>query len=421
MKKILTIITFILVAGTVLLFSCVKDEVDDPPRTSIPFNDTVYTIGELKNMYADVGGAFTINTDVSFYATCVMDEASGNIYGSSYVQDHTGGIQLNFINPGGLYLGDSVRINLNGARIDKYHELYQIGSIDVGPNILKVATKRYIEPRVVTISELQSNINFYQSTVIKLENVVFVDSVVGTTFADSVGKESLNKDLRDCMWGNILIRTSGYANFANKPVPEGSGSLVAIASVYDADAQLVIRSYDEVIMNGDRCTAGSGGSSVYFENFDIDWGGWTAVSEQGAQVWTREEDLGVDNTGCIRINGFDLGYHKNTDKLISPEIDISGYSDLSLNFVTSKNYDGDPLMVRIKDLTDPSNVIEIDISEYITLSQGGNAWTGSGYIDILGIFGPSEDPEKIQIEFIYNSSNSDGAEWRVDNVLIKGL
>ncbi|MEZ5082134.1 MAG: DUF5689 domain-containing protein [Bacteroidales bacterium] len=420
MKKILTIITFIIVAGTVLLFSCVKDEVDDPPRTTIPFNDTVFTIGELKNLYADYGGAFTITSDASFYATCVMDEASGNIYGSSYVQDHTGGIQLNFINPGGLYLGDSVRINLNGARIDKYHELYQIGNIDVGPNILKVATQRYIQPRVVTISELQGNIDFYQSTVIKLENVVFVDSVVGTTFADSVAKESLNKDLRDCMWGNILVRTSGYANFANTPIPAGSGSLIAIASVYDADAQLVIRTYDEVIMNGDRCTAGSGGSSVYFEDFDTDWGGWTAVSEQGAQVWTRAEDLGVGNSGCLLINGFDLGYHKNTDKLISPEIDISGYNGLSLNFETAKNYDGDPLNVKLIDVTDPGNVSAIDISQYINLSQSGYAWTGSGYVNILGVFGSSENPEKIRLEFTYISTISSGSEWRIDNVLVKG-
>ena len=417
MKRITSLLSIILVTGTILMFSCVKQDIDDPPRTYIPFDDdSVFTIGELKNRYADVGGAYTITSDASFYATCVMDEASGNIYGSSYVQDHTGGIQLMFINPGGLYLGDSVRINLNGARIDKYHELYQISNIDVGPNILKVATKRFINPRVVTIDELLENIAYYQSTVIKLENVVFVDSVVGTTFADSVTKTSLNKDLRDCMWGNILVRTSGYANFANKPIPGGSGSIIAIASVYDADAQLVIREYDEIIMDGDRCSAGSGGNTVYLEEFDTDWGGWTTMSEQGAQVWTRKEDLGVGNSGCISINGFDMGYHKNTDWLISPEIDISSYSSLSLNFETAKNFDGDDISAKIKGVGDN---IWIDLDLYITLSQGGFIWKGSGYVDVLKFF-QSPYPEKIQVAFVYTSTNSDGAEWRVDNVLVKG-
>ena len=417
MKRILSLLSLILVTGSMFMVSCVKQDIDDPPRTFIPFDDdSVFTIGELKNRYADLGGAYTINSDASFYATCVMDEASGNIYGSSYVQDHTGGIQLMFINPGGLYLGDSIRVNLNGARIDKYHELYQISNIDVGPNILKVATKRFIKPRVVTIDELLENIAFYQSTVIQLENVVFVDSVIGTTFADSVRKESLNKDLRDCMWGSIIIRTSGYANFANKPIPAGSGSLIAIASVYDADAQLVIREYDEVIMNGDRCIAGSGGTDVYLENFDADWGGWTTLSEQGAQVWTRAEDQGVGNSGCILINGFDMGYNKNTDWLISPEIDISSYSSLSLNFETAKNFDGDDISAKIKGVGD-NNWIDLDL--YISVSNGGFAWKGSGYVNILKLF-QSPYPEKIQVAFVYNSTNNDGAEWRVDNVLIKG-
>ncbi len=52
---------------------------------------------------------------MSTYGVVVGDESSGNIYKNSYVQDSTGAINLRLINPGGLYVGDSIRIYLKGG------------------------------------------------------------------------------------------------------------------------------------------------------------------------------------------------------------------------------------------------------------------------------------------------------------------
>ncbi|MCD4698589.1 MAG: DUF5689 domain-containing protein [Bacteroidales bacterium] len=423
MKRILTFVSLLLVTGTILLFSCIKDKVDDPPFTTIKFDpDKVVTIGDLKNDFEEAGGPYYIEDDVSLFATVGMAEESGNIYKASFVQDQTGGIQLIFFNAGGLYLGDSIRINLKNAIVSKYHELYQIENIDVGRNIYKIATNKFINPRNVTMNELKGNIGFFQSTVIEMDDCLFTDYVLfengvlrGETFADSAGEITKNNYFRQCFWDSLIVRTSGYASFANKLLPTGRGKIIAIASVYDSDVQLVIRSYNELNMDQSRCAIGSGGTSIYFEDFNDDWGGWTTISEQGSQEWDRDNLNGPGDSPCAQINGFYMGYYNNTDWLISPEINIEGYTFLSLNFQTAKNFDGDPISVKMK-AVDAQSWDDLDL--YVTLSEGGFNWTFSSYINVLKFF-ESPYPEKIQLAFLYTSTNESGSEWRVDNIKIK--
>lgn len=246
-----------LLAGSlVILAGCVKDEPDPPPASTIPFDpDKVLTTEDIKQMYNDSTEAFTITEMYSVFGTVVMDEKSGNIYRSAFIEDNEGGIQINFFNPGGLYLGDSIRILLQGSKIDNYHNLYQVQNLDVGNNVYKIANNRIIEPELVTIPQL-SDVGNYQSRVIRLENVQFTENELGKTWADSVNKIDENRYLEDCEGNTIIIRTSGYANFAGRTLPEGNGSLIAIASVYNNDPQLVIRDISEVDLTGERCNPG---------------------------------------------------------------------------------------------------------------------------------------------------------------------
>lgn len=239
-----------------LLMGCVKEEPDAPPSTTIPYDPAkVYTISELKDLYDEAGEPVVIEDIFSVFCTVVMDERSGNIYKAAFVEDETGGIQLNYFYPGGLYLGDSIRVMLKGAKIENYNNLYQIQSLDVGENIYKLANNRFVEPETVTIP-LLGNIMQYQSRVIRLENVQFAEGELGKTWADSVNLIDENRYLEDCSGNSIIVRTSGYANFAGHMLPEGNGSLIAIASVYSSTPQLVIRTESEVMMDGERCNPG---------------------------------------------------------------------------------------------------------------------------------------------------------------------
>jgi hypothetical protein len=242
----------ILVTGIILfLGSCVKDTPDIPPTNTIPFDpDKVYTIEQLK-IVKDTSGGYTFNDDYSVFATITADEKSGNLYKIFYVQDETGGIQINFLNPGGLHLGDSIRIYLKGGTVDDYGSLYQVKNLDQGKNIVKIATGKFIQPVVATLAELSANLEHYESTLVRIDSVQFVDTT-GVTFADSVNREDMNRDLEDITGQTIIVRTSGYADFANRVLPYGSGSITAIFTRYNTDAQLVIRDYNEVQLTNPR-------------------------------------------------------------------------------------------------------------------------------------------------------------------------
>lgn len=260
MKRLVFAVAAIVIFTALLFVSgCVKDDPDVPPQSNIPFDDDlVLTIAQLKIILADSGDGYVFTGNYSFYATVGMDESSGNIYKSVFVQDNDNGVQLNLFNPGGLYLGDSVRILLTGTTLETYGGLLQVNNLDVGNNVLKVATQKYVTPQVVTIEDLTTNIDAYESMVIQLNDVQFMEHEFGETFADSVNKIDENRTLQDCDARTIIVRTSGYANFANKPIPEGGGQLIAIAGRYNTDEQLTLRSYEEVKLDGERCDPGGG-------------------------------------------------------------------------------------------------------------------------------------------------------------------
>jgi hypothetical protein len=133
MRRLMITGVAIVIAGFALFFNgCVKDTPDEPVETTIPFDpDKVLTIEQIRQMVVDSGGIYTFKDNYSFRAVVVMDEKSGNIYKSSIVQDETRGIQLNFFNPGGLYIGDSIQVLLNRTTIESYHPLYPIQNVDV--------------------------------------------------------------------------------------------------------------------------------------------------------------------------------------------------------------------------------------------------------------------------------------------------
>ena len=242
-------------AALALWFSgCVKKDFDTPPINELPVG-VVYTIAELRQMYAD-SGAFLFDFDASVYGTVISDEGSGNFYREAYMEDETDAVNLRLDNPGGLRLGDSIRIYLKGVLLNEYNNLFQLDQVNNDSNIVILANQQYIEPEVVTIEQL--NTGAYQSRLIQLNDVQFSNLDLGLTWApkDDYG----NRTLVDCDENSVLVRTSNYANFAPLTIPDGKGSIIAIAGIYGTTVQLYLRTITEVDMNGSRCDGSGGGS-----------------------------------------------------------------------------------------------------------------------------------------------------------------
>jgi hypothetical protein len=227
---------------------CIHDDFDPPPAWQLP-EGTVMTVAGLRDMFQ--GEPVLFEGDYSVYATVTMDDKSGNIYRSAYIEDATGGINLRLVAPGGIYRGDSVRLYLRGTTLSSYQRLLQVENVNVDRHIHKIALEKEVMPALTGIPQLRSG--NYQGRLVRLEDVQFIPADTGRPFADSERLLTENRMLEDCAGNRIIVRTSGYAGFADHTIPDGGGSLVAVVSQFQNDMQLLIRDIAEVQLDGDRC------------------------------------------------------------------------------------------------------------------------------------------------------------------------
>ncbi len=227
------------------LAGCEDDPVH-PPLNEIN-EDAVMTIAEIRDHYNGEPVEFT--GDAMLFATVVMDEHTGNIYRSIIVQDETAGIDLRLTTPSQFSIGDSLRIRLDGAVLHAYENMLQLDNLDPGEDIVRQATERYMEPKVVSIPDITPGM---QAQLIRLEDVQFAMQDVGETYAYPEEQQAASRVLMDEDGNSIEVRTSGYADFASELTPEGSGHLIAVVSQHRDFMQLYVRSTDEVELDNER-------------------------------------------------------------------------------------------------------------------------------------------------------------------------
>lgn len=420
MNKRIGLIILTLVTG-IIINGCNK-EFDAPPEQTIAVG-SLKTIADLKDMY--VGSSISFSNDETVYAVVTADETSGNIYKNAYIQDGTGAIILRLMASGGLYEGDSIRINLNGTVLSEYNGQMQLDSVDVDNNIVKLATGVVVTPLSITVADLADDT--YESYLIRLDGVQFMSSEIGQTYADAVGLYSENRMLEDCFGNSVIVRSSGYANFAGDVVDPDNGSFIGVVGQFNADIQLYIRDITEVNFTGTRCTGGGGGNYLEkdFDDMSITSGGWTVHwtgTTTGSTNWGEWEIFGSVNPVASASN-FDFGTFTNyatTSWLVSPAVDLSAATMPVLDFMNVTRYSGAQLELYISTdydgVSDPaSQGTWIDLSSMVTWDTDSGDWTfnPSGTIDLTTYISSST-----YIAFKYTGTNVDGATWELDDIII---
>jgi hypothetical protein len=271
------------------LGGCVKQDFEPPKKYEIPLG-YVMTIQDLQD-FCPPGNVHKFTGDTSVVAVVAMDDKSGNLYKEVFIQDANSGAVARLQSSGGLYQGDSIYINLKGTTLKRYHKLFQIDSVHVDKNVVKRAVGKEVEPKLVTIPELKAVLD-YTAQLIKLENVQFVVSDTSKTYADSENLEYGELTLQDEDGNTVLVRTSGYAKFADTNVPDGMGSIIAIASRYDDIVQLVIRKTSEVQFDQDRFTF-TPPSGDFDDPFSVSY---AIANNSGSGKWVQGYLVGVMET-----------------------------------------------------------------------------------------------------------------------------
>ena len=299
---------FLLLATMGVMFTACKKEYPEPPIQDLPIG-TVYTIGEIIAM--ESGTVFT--EDASVYGIITADEVSGNLYKAAFMQDRATGdaIELYLDAPSGVRIGDSVRVYLKGVTYALYNNLPQLSNFVADGHIIILANDKPITPALTTIANI--NAGQHLAGLVRLENVKFTEQ---NTFADP--NTYGNRTLIDPMdpSNNVIVRTSNYANFANDSLPQGTGNLIAIATVYNSTWQLLIRSIRELEFEGYE--PGGNSSLPYFQDFSSSFGTYTTYSVVGDQVWEIDYNT-AKMTGHVGSSNY-----ANEDWLLSAPVTLSG-------------------------------------------------------------------------------------------------
>ena len=400
-----------------LIFVGCKKEFDKPPVKDIPVGN-ILTVAQVKDFYV-AGQEIEITEDYSVYGTITADESTGNLYKEAYLQDNTGAMYMRFTASSGVYIGDSVRINLNGATILKYNNMFQVDGLDPDLNVIKITTNQFRTPEVATLFDIFANDSLYQGRLVQLNDVEFLCSEMGKTWADAVGQQSEDRTISDTLGNQVIIRSSGYANFAGDVLPTGKGSVIAIVSQYNSTIQLLIRNPNELTLYGPRKIA-CADITKNFQDQSITSGGWTTQVVAGTFNWSTSDQGSAGNFYGMMKNWNGTANIPSEAWLISPSLDFSNSTSPQFDFRNAYNYAGAPLQVLISTNYDgvsaPSSATWNTLS--CQLSSGSWGWVSAsdlpnGPVDLSPYL-----TNNVYIAFVYTGSSSDGSTWEIDDIEI---
>lgn len=270
---------------TALLFAAVgitgcDDNWDTPPLDGpVATIEANTSILELKQMYwIDANnGCDTIETKetgehIIIKGRVVSSDESGNIYKNMVIDDGTAAITVS-IDANSLYntyrYGQEIVIDATDMYIGNYAGLQQLGSPDyddyygwqMGRMPLEffqqhaqlnglpdpAAVDTLVVGSISSLPTTTEGIIEYQSKLVRFDNVEFVD---GGKEPFAVEQTTVARNITDGT-ATLEVSNSGYSDFYNKMLPEGTGSVVGILSYFNNKWRLLLRSYEDCIFNGE--------------------------------------------------------------------------------------------------------------------------------------------------------------------------
>ncbi|MEO8759584.1 MAG: DUF5689 domain-containing protein [Bacteroidia bacterium] len=410
--KYISLVFFASLVAT-LFFACKKTH-DMPPVQPSTIGGTL-TIAQLRALYNGQNIKFT--QDVSLFATVTMSDN----YKTLFVRDNTGSITVKQITAHGIFEGDSLRINLNGATLDLSGNLssLQIDSLDVSSSptnkVVKLAVGKEHSPVTVSIAQLNKStsttfyttpvggvtlpLSVYDGELVQINNVQFAYNDASYFIPLNNPPLFVNHNLYDCGAYNF-INMSLYSNtndFLYRTVPyTKSGSIVAAVTFYNGALQLTPRSYKDLVFNQPRCGVDTLTQSFNNTAFGTQanftstlFPGWLDIKQTGAG--TSIDWQGTSSATTPSYNFPSASAHissgnpnsRNVVWLISPPIENSPTKTLNFQAATAYNSAGKrQLSVLISTdfngtnfPTSATSATWIDISSNFTISTVGSIST----------------------------------------------
>ena len=215
----------------------------DPRDVNMPDVRCDGTTGALTQMPIDslrmvyTGTTTTCPVGRKIKGIVISDNVNSNTDPKNMViQDGTAGIVVRFTSAHTFAVGAEVEVRVSGQELSEYNGLLEVNYVDPG-NAIQTGTGT-ITPRVATISQINANLQTWESTLITVQAATASGS---TTYSGS-------NTLTDAS-GSLTLYTRSQASFASTALPSGPKTFTGVLSEYSfatIPAQLSIRSTADV-------------------------------------------------------------------------------------------------------------------------------------------------------------------------------
>jgi hypothetical protein len=256
--------------------------------------------------------------------------------------------------------------------------------------------------RTLTIAQAKQDINL--NTLIELDGVQFTDPALGKRYYESsmdIGGAT-NHLLTDATGNTIIFRTSSFANFAGKQVPNGFGKVRGVLTKFGSDYQFFARLENDVKLTGERIEVDFApplvGNNInylcggYTDNFEAYTAGTTSTGQKlfpnyindafvGSAYWVCRSN-GTPTNKFIQMTAFSTGQTVKTYFIVP--VNFSCANNFSFQSRNSFS-NGSVLKVYYSTNYTPGGSISAatltDITSSFTISTANNAtgpFTNSG-------------------------------------------
>lgn len=448
--------------------SCVQDDDFDVPNALITepsidgqIIDIDAVLGAFNQSDLDVITFSNTNSYMEGYV--ISSDEAGNFFEELVLQDKpenpTAGIVVQIdVNP--LFtiyeFGRKVYVKLDGLSVAIENGVIQIGRRD-GNQIEKIAASqmsKYIirTTEIAEIIPLKIDISEFsgekENLYIQLDNIQFNRNEVlfnPKTFASEDGDQFDGERLLESCTSNrtFVLSTSTFSDFKFLQLPKGSGSLSGILTrdFYDDFYTVYVNSPEDIVFeSSERCDPTEiscglsetvGTTNIFFDDFEsqrintpINGNGWTNFIEAGTESWEAYRQTGTNASQGIsgRIDSSGSGNDSSIAWLITPEINLDAYANVTLEFQTSNSFaDNSILQVLISEDWD-GNESTVNLANWDLLSDAVIVNTSDFFGDWIrsGKVGLSCASGKVHIAFKYigsGQSNFDGV-YELDMISI---
>lgn len=398
--KLFAAAALLVLAGT----SCEK-EMDVAPVLTYDGQANM-TIAELNALH--IAGATdsydTIPAGTVISGIIVSSDQAGNCYKYLTIQDETGGIQIKVDNSS-LYpkyqIGQRIFVECKDLVIGDYRKNNQLGFWTSG-SMSGIATSQeplYIyrdgivgsEPAPIVLNSKNEATEDMINRLVILKDCHFADP--GEPYSDP--DASTSRDIVMSDNSVIVLRTSNYADFASQPLPNGTGDIVGILTIYSSTLQLTIRDLNDVRIGNTPAVETRTLYQVDFNSSPFENQGWSVLGDEGWFYYAAGHSFAIQNRESSSIESW----------LVSPALSgLSGYDNVTLVM-------GD----------ENCQVSNGSALKYYSVDFNGTDVTSATWtaVPANGILPPeATNSPNLRIAFRYNGYNGDF--WSIPEVKITG-